>query len=114
MWPCDPFSVYFRENKLDNSITFIRGRVEEVELPIDKVDIIISEWMVSPTPLRRWGWGVPCSFAYLKYTVFLTLFFKGYFLLFESMLDTVLFARDKWLRRPKQGQSQHACLLVEG
>ena len=33
---------------------------------MDKVDIIISEWM-------------------------------GYFLLYESMLDTVLFARDKWL-----------------
>jgi type I protein arginine methyltransferase len=36
-------------------------------LPVDKVDIIISEWM-------------------------------GYFLLYESMLDSVLFARDKWLR----------------
>lgn len=40
--------------------------MEEVSLPVDKVDIIISEWM-------------------------------GYFLLYESMLDTVLFARDKWL-----------------
>lgn len=44
----------------------MKGKVEEVELPVDKVDIIISEWM-------------------------------GYFLLYESMLDTVLFARDKWL-----------------
>jgi len=34
---------------------------------VDKVDIIISEWM-------------------------------GYFLLYESMLDTVIAARDKWLR----------------
>lgn len=47
-------------------ITLIKGKIEEVELPIDKVDIIISEWM-------------------------------GYCLLYESMLDTVLFARDKWL-----------------
>jgi len=47
-------------------ITLIKGKVEEVELPVDKVDIIISEWM-------------------------------GYFLLYESMLDTVLYARDKWL-----------------
>jgi len=47
-------------------ITLIQGKVEEIELPVDKVDIIISEWM-------------------------------GYFLLYESMLDTVLFARDKWL-----------------
>lgn len=41
--------------------------MEEVELPVDKVDIIISEWM-------------------------------GYFLLYESMLDTVLLARDKYLK----------------
>ena len=44
----------------------IKGKVEEIELPVDKVDIIISEWM-------------------------------GYFLLYESMFDTVLYARDKWL-----------------
>ncbi|XP_014672540.1 PREDICTED: protein arginine N-methyltransferase 3-like isoform X2 [Priapulus caudatus] len=55
-----------RENKLEHIITVIRGKVEEVSLPVDKVDIIISEWM-------------------------------GYFLLFESMLDSVLYARDKWL-----------------
>lgn len=54
------------ENGFKDKITLIQGKVEEVELPVDKVDIIISEWM-------------------------------GYFLLFESMLDTVLFARDKWL-----------------
>jgi len=40
--------------------------MEEIKLPVDHVDIIISEWM-------------------------------GYFLLYESMLDTVLFARDKYL-----------------
>jgi type I protein arginine methyltransferase len=46
----------------------IRGKVEEITLPegIEKVDIIISEWM-------------------------------GYCLFYESMLNTVLFARDKWL-----------------
>lgn len=40
--------------------------MEEVVLPVEKVDIIISEWM-------------------------------GYFLLYESMLDTVLYARDRYL-----------------
>eukprot|EP00826_Nyctotherus_ovalis_P034409 TRINITY_DN2867_c0_g1_i1.p1 TRINITY_DN2867_c0_g1~~TRINITY_DN2867_c0_g1_i1.p1 ORF type:complete len:227 (+),score=47.73 TRINITY_DN2867_c0_g1_i1:265-945(+) len=40
--------------------------MEEIELPVKKVDIIISEWM-------------------------------GYFLLYEAMLDTVLYARDKYL-----------------
>ncbi|XP_028399544.1 protein arginine N-methyltransferase 3-like [Dendronephthya gigantea] len=55
-----------RENKLDNIVTLRRGKVEDINLDVEKVDIIISEWM-------------------------------GYFLLFESMLDTVLFARDKWM-----------------
>lgn len=53
-------------NGFADKITIIHGKVEEVTLPVQHVDIIISEWM-------------------------------GYFLLYESMLDTVLFARDKWL-----------------
>ena len=57
-------------NGLSEQITLLHGKVEEVELPegIEKVDIIISEWM-------------------------------GYFLLYESMLDTVLVARDKFLKK---------------
>lgn len=47
-------------------MTVLKGKIEELELPVAKVDIIISEWM-------------------------------GYFLLFENMLNTVLYARDKWL-----------------
>lgn len=54
------------DNGLSDVVTIIRGKVEELELPVDKVDVVISEWM-------------------------------GYCLLYESMLDTVLFARDKWL-----------------
>uniref|UniRef100_A0A4W5NZZ9 type I protein arginine methyltransferase n=1 Tax=Hucho hucho TaxID=62062 RepID=A0A4W5NZZ9_9TELE len=57
------FSLY-AQNHL---ITIFRGKVEEVELPVEKVDIIISEWM-------------------------------GYCLFYESMLNTVIFARDKWLK----------------
>lgn len=59
--------------------------MEEVELPVEKVDIIISEWM-------------------------------GYCLFYESMLNTVIYARDKWLVRivsdtgvPLMG---HSLLLV--
>eukprot|EP01084_Bolivina_argentea_P306334 529345_1 len=33
------------ENKLTNSITVLHGKIEEIVLPIDKVDVIISEWM---------------------------------------------------------------------
>jgi len=56
------------DNGLADKVTIIRGKVEEIELPagVEKVDIIISEWM-------------------------------GYCLFYESMLDTVLYARDKWL-----------------
>ena len=40
--------------------------MEEIELPVDKVDVIVSEWM-------------------------------GYALLYEAMLDSVIWARDRWL-----------------
>ncbi|EPR63935.1 histone arginine methyltransferase PRMT1 [Toxoplasma gondii ME49] len=56
-----------KENDMEDKVTFVQGKAEEVSLPVEKVDIIISEWM-------------------------------GYFLLYESMLDTVLFCRDKWLK----------------
>lgn len=49
-----------------SNIKFVKGRLEDVEFPTDKVDIIISEWM-------------------------------GYLLLFEGMLDSVIYARDNYL-----------------
>jgi protein arginine N-methyltransferase 3 len=54
-------------NGLDNIITCIKGKIEEVTLPVDKVDIIVSEWM-------------------------------GYCLLYEAMLPSVFFARDRYLK----------------
>ncbi|WBW73524.1 type I protein arginine N-methyltransferase Rmt1 [Schizosaccharomyces osmophilus] len=53
-------------NKLSDRITLMKGKMEDIQLPVEKVDIIVSEWM-------------------------------GYFLLYESMLDTVLLARDRYL-----------------
>ncbi|KMZ71913.1 putative Protein arginine n-methyltransferase 1 [Zostera marina] len=53
-------------NGYSNVITVLKGKMEDLVLPVTHVDILISEWM-------------------------------GYFLLFENMLDTVLYARDKWL-----------------
>ncbi|GAB0097697.1 Protein arginine N-methyltransferase [Sergentomyia squamirostris] len=55
-------------NKLSNVITVVKGKVEEVELP-DCTQVDII--------ISEW---------------------MGYCLFYESMLDTVLFARDKWLR----------------
>lgn len=56
-----------KENKLEDTIILVKGRLEDTELPIDKVDIIVSEWM-------------------------------GYFLLFEAMVDSVIYARDTHLK----------------
>ena len=53
-------------NGMTSKISLLQGKMEEVQLPFAKVDIILSEWM-------------------------------GYFLLYESMLDTVLYARDTYL-----------------
>ncbi|KAK0131835.1 Protein arginine N-methyltransferase 8-B [Merluccius polli] len=68
---CSSISEYsekiIKSNHLHNVITIFKGKVEEVDLPVEKVDIIISEWM-------------------------------GYCLFYESMLNTVIFARDKWLK----------------
>lgn len=36
-----------RSNQLEDKITLIKGRIEDINLPVEKVDIIISEWMVS-------------------------------------------------------------------
>ncbi|XP_063399684.1 protein arginine N-methyltransferase 1-B-like [Mytilus trossulus] len=58
------------KNGFADVITLIKCKVEDAKLPggIDKVDIIISEWM-------------------------------GYCLLFETFINSILFARDKWLKK---------------
>ncbi|XP_039491474.1 protein arginine N-methyltransferase 1 [Drosophila santomea] len=57
-----------QDNGFGNVITVIRGKVEDIELPddIDKVDIIVCDWM-------------------------------GHCLFSGNMLESVIFARDKWL-----------------
>jgi len=34
-----------KENGYEHVIEIIQGKVEEITLPVEKVDIIISEWM---------------------------------------------------------------------
>lgn len=70
-------------NGLSDKITLLQGKMEEVQLPFPKVDIIISEWM-------------------------------GYFLLYESMLDTVLYARDRYLAPSGLIFPDKATLFVAG
>lgn len=69
-------------NGLADTITCLRGRVEDIQLPVDQVDIIVSEWM-------------------------------GYCLLYEAMLPSVLFARDRYLK-PDTGLliPSHATIFV--
>lgn len=50
-----------------SNIKFVKGRLEDVEFPVEKVDVIVSEWM-------------------------------GYLLLFEGMLDSVIYARNNYLK----------------
>ncbi|CAN7994259.1 unnamed protein product [Ixodes pacificus] len=34
-----------RENKLDGTVTLLKGRLEDIDLPMERVDVIISQWM---------------------------------------------------------------------
>eukprot|EP00667_Euglena_gracilis_P008784 EG_transcript_8908 len=74
------------ENGLQDTITIVQGKVEEVDL-VDRdgcpvvADIIISEWM-------------------------------GYFLYYESMFESVLLARDRWLAPDGILFPSHAVLYV--
>lgn len=59
----------------------MRGKIEDIHLPVSQVDIIISEWM-------------------------------GYCLLFEAMLDSVLWARDHYLASDGLMVPSHASLRI--
>ncbi|KAL6554978.1 Protein arginine N-methyltransferase 1 [Orobanche gracilis] len=62
----DTAQEIIEHNGFSSVITVLKGKIEEIELPVPQVDVIISEWM-------------------------------GYFLVYENMLNTVLYARNKWL-----------------
>lgn len=59
-------------NGLSNKITLLQGKMEEVEMPMQHMPDGKVDIIIS-----EW---------------------MGYFLLYESMLDTVIYARDKYLR----------------
>jgi protein arginine N-methyltransferase 3 len=68
-------------NGLDGAITCIRGRIEDVTLPVDKVDIIVSEWM-------------------------------GYCLLYEAMLPSIFYARDRYLKPDGLLVPSHSSMFI--
>ncbi|EXJ87857.1 protein arginine N-methyltransferase 3 [Capronia coronata CBS 617.96] len=68
-------------NGLQSIVKCLRGKIEEVNMPVPQVDVIVSEWM-------------------------------GYCLLYESMLDSVLYARDKYLAPDGLMVPSHATLRI--
>lgn len=58
--------IVFRNGK-QGIVKLFHGRIQDIHLPVQKVDIIVSEWM-------------------------------GYCLLFEAMFDSVIWARDLYLK----------------
>lgn len=61
------------------SFSVIQGKVEEIKLPVQHVDVIISEWMVRAT-LYRFAMILTLDILHIQ----------GYMLLYEAMLDSVL------------------------
>jgi len=59
-----------KDNGFSNTIEVIRGKIEEIELPCGPNSVDIL--------ISEW---------------------MGYFLLYEAMLDSVIIARDKWLKK---------------
>lgn len=55
-------------NNMQENITLIRGKIEEIDLPVENVDVILCEWM-------------------------------GSLVVHSSLIESVIFARDKWLSK---------------
>ncbi len=68
-------------NGLSDKIVCVKGKIEEVTLPVSSVDIIVSEWM-------------------------------GYCLLYEAMLPSVFYARDKYLKPDGLLVPSHASMWI--
>src|SRR6201992_1987441 len=77
----DKAKLNVETNGFGDRIVCIRGKIEEIALPVDKVDIIVSEWM-------------------------------GYCLLFEAMLDSVIWARDRYLKPDGLMVPSHCTLYI--
>ena len=41
----DHVSQIVKDNNLQDRVTLIKGKIEDVKLPVEKVDIIVSDWM---------------------------------------------------------------------
>ena len=75
------------DNNLSDTVTIIRGKVEEITLPVDKVGFIIHTALCFQFVFTR-------TIVLAQVDIIISEW-MGYCLFYESMLDTVLYARDK-------------------
>lgn len=98
----DQAQIIVEKNGFGGVITLVKGKVEDVELPYPPTrstppseglasNVNDGEKRGSPEQARNDDGNS------LKFVDIIVSEWMGYFLLYESMLDTVIFARDKWL-----------------
>ena len=71
-------------NQLSERVSVIQSKVEDLELS-EKVDLIVSEWMGTMLLVYR---TMPLNECFMCY----------HLLQFELMIESVLVAKDKWLK----------------
>lgn len=96
----DQAQIIIEKNGFGDLITLVKGKVEEVELPYPPPGL--SKANVEEQQHDKKQEKNESDGEQLKFVDIIVSEWMGYFLLYESMLDTVIFARDKWLV-PKNG-----------
>ena len=93
-------------NGLSDVIEVFQCTAEELQLP-EKVDIVISEWMgCAPSQRASYATHARCASCAVRNAAAAPAV-DSYFLLRESMLDSVIKARDKWMK-PGGSMCAHA------
>lgn len=77
-----------KQNGCEEVVTVLQGRGEDIELS-EKVDVLVSEWMGNCLVVNDGLRMSPCQLCVLQPVSSLQ---------FEFMVESVLSARDRWLR----------------
>ena len=91
----DQAQCIINKNGFGDVITLIKGKVEEIEIPFPPPSSSSSS--SSSKQNNDHELNKKDNNKDTKFVDIIVSEWMGYFLLYESMLDTVLFARDKWL-----------------
>ncbi len=90
-----------RENNIDESkIVFIHGRIEDVNLPVEKVkeeNFLVLKYLSKLFP--RWILSFPNGWVNERHRIKndINNHCLGYFLLYECMLESIIYARKTYL-----------------